>query len=269
MEIANIFTVFAGTWKRLKDNFDIIEGDIPFDENPIGLKDCAPGPDEKKPDGTVRYHDENAITDVNYLSLFLAGKIWKPLLDDDEVWHCYGYAKRPKRGSIWHEMFPKKFELENFIVKEILTMSLIDVLNGVKKSTKTPDTKLLISIGVIDQFLPTIKHIFSSDSFMENLFSTYASYLKSNKSELHIPVILKAKNILDKKDFAKFMVGTIKLLSNRKHAGDFLWESAYIKSIVEKSIIENKLRMSMSAKIYKKYLTLLSEKIFNENERKN
>ena len=185
----------------------------------------------------------------------------KPLLNDD-VWQCYGYKKRPRHGSIWNKIIPKKFELEDFITKEILTMGFIDVLNGIKKSTETPDTKLLISIGVIDQFLSTTKDMFSSDLFMENLFSTYASYLKSVKSKLHEPVILKAKNSLDKKYFAKFMVGTIRLLAIER-ADDYLLNSNYIKNVIDKSSKENKLKISMPEEAWRKYGTLLSEKILN------
>ena len=64
---------------------------------------------------------ENKITDINNLTLFLAVAGMKPLLND-EVWQCYGYKKRPKKGNIWNKIFPKMFELENFISKEILTM---------------------------------------------------------------------------------------------------------------------------------------------------
>ena len=206
---------------------------------------------------------ENKITDINDLVLFLSVMAMKPILND-EVWQCYGYKKRPKHGNILNRMFPKIFELENFIKKEILTMGLIDVLNGVKKSTETSDAKLLISIGVVDKFLSTTEHIFSSDVFMENLFSTYLTLpnLKSEKSKIHEPVILKTKNVLDKKDFARFMVGTIKLLGI-EHADDFLLKSDYIKDVIRKSSKENKLKVSMSDEMYKMYLPLLEEKILN------
>jgi hypothetical protein len=204
---------------------------------------------------------ENKITDINDLVLNITALAMKPVLDD-EIWQCYGYRKKPKHGSIWDKFFPKMFALENFVSKEILTMGLIDVLNGVKKSTESSDTKLLISVGVIDQFLSTTKHMFPIDSFMENLFSTYASYLKSEKSKIHEPVILKAKDILDKKDFAKFMVGTIKLLAI-EHSNDFLLKSDYIKGVVEKSGKENKLKISMTDEMYKKYVPLIETKILN------
>ena len=84
--------------------------------------------------------------------------------------------------------------------------------------------------------------------------------MKSEKSKIHEPVILKAKDILDKKDFAKFMVGTIKLLA-MEHADDFLLKSDYIKSVIEKSSKENKLNISMPNEVYKKYLPLIEEKV--------
>jgi hypothetical protein len=53
---------------RLKDNFKIVEGDIPFDETLSGLKDYQPEPDEKKPDGTIRYRDEHGKLQEKQLS---------------------------------------------------------------------------------------------------------------------------------------------------------------------------------------------------------
>ena len=203
----------------------------------------------------------NKITDINNLVSSLAVIAMKPLLSN-EIWQCYGYEKQPKHGNILDKIFPKMFNLENFISREILTMGLIDVLNGIKKSTETPDTKLVISVGVIDEFLSTTKHIFPADLFMDNLFSSYTSYLKSEKSKIHEPVILKAKDILDKKDFAKFMVGTIKLLTI-KQTDDFLLKSDYIKDVIEKSSKENRLDISMSDQMYRKYLPLIEEKILN------
>lgn len=205
---------------------------------------------------------KNKTVDINDLVTYLTGTAMQPLLKN-EIWQSYGYRKRPKKGAIWNKIFPNKFQLENFIATEILTMGLIDTLNGVKKSTKSHDTKLLISLGVVDQFLSTTEHMFNTSSFMENLFSSYASFLKQNKSKLHEPIILKAKEILDKKDFAKFMVGTIKLLAMTPYDGDYLIKSNYIMNLINKSTVKNKLKISMSDEMYKKYEPLLSKKILN------
>lgn len=68
--------------------------------------------------------------------------------------------------------------------------------------------------------------------------------------------------MLDKKDFAKFMVGTIKLLAIER-ADDYLLNSDYIKDAIDKSSLENKLKIAMPKEMYKKYTALLSERILN------
>lgn len=205
---------------------------------------------------------EKKLTDINDLVLFLAGTAMRLLLTD-EIWQNFGYKKRPRKGNIWSKLFPKKFELENLITKEILTMSLIDTLNGIKKSIKSIDTKLLISIGVIDKFLSATKHLFDPHSFMENLFSTYSSFITCEKSKLHEPFILKARNVLNKKHFAKFLVGTTALLGTPPYTDNFLIKSDYIKEVVDNSSTENKLKIDMSEEMYKEYGYLVSEKILN------
>ncbi|QQG43974.1 MAG: hypothetical protein HYW86_03875 [Candidatus Roizmanbacteria bacterium] len=202
---------------------------------------------------------ENKITDINDLVACLTAAAMKPLLNDN-VWQCYGYNKRPIKGNIWNKLFPKKFELDNFITREILTMGLIDILNGIKKSNQTFDTKLLISIGLIDQYLSTTKHLFSEDLFMENLFSSYYAFKICDKSKLHEPFILKAKDVLNKKNFAKFMVGTIRLLAI-EHAADYLLNSNNIKDFVDNSLVENILKISMPEEKWREYGKLISEKI--------
>lgn len=57
--VSVLFFAFLGTWKRLKDNFEIIEGDLPLDKKPTGLKDYQPELDDDKPDGTIQYYDEH------------------------------------------------------------------------------------------------------------------------------------------------------------------------------------------------------------------
>jgi len=196
-------------------------------------------------------NENNKITDINDLVLNITCLAMKPLLNDD-VWQCYGYKKIPKHGVILEKIFPKMFILENFISREVLTMGLIDVLNGIKKTSEAPNIKFLISVGVIDQFLFTTKNMFSADFFMENLFLTYASYLKNKKLKIYEPIILKAKS----------MVGTIQLFAT-EHGTEFFLKTNYIKKVIEKSGKENKLKILMSDKIYKKYVLLIEEKILN------
>jgi len=201
---------------------------------------------------------ENKTKDINELVLRLAVSGMKPLLGN-EIWQCYGFRKRPSHGAFLDRIFPKKFELENYIAKEILTLGLIDILNGIKKTTEDSKTKLLLSSGVIDHFLATTKHLFPSEVFMENLFTTYASILKTDKGRKHEPIILKARGTLNKKNFARFMVGTIQLLSFGAE-DDYLLSTDNIKDIIEKSSKENQLEVTMYD-MFKKYSPLILEKI--------
>lgn len=59
MMVSSMLAAFLGSWKKLKDDFNLIEGDIPFEENPKGLKDYIPETVDNKPDGTIEYYDEN------------------------------------------------------------------------------------------------------------------------------------------------------------------------------------------------------------------
>lgn len=204
----------------------------------------------------------NKTIDVNDLVEYLAGTAMRPLLDD-EVWRAYGYKKRPKSGNAWHKLFPEKFEFEDFITREVLTMGLIDVMNGIKKSKVSSDEKLLISLGVLDQFILTTKHMFDSDSFMDNLLSSYDSYIKYDKAKVHEPIIVKSKDILNKKNFAKFMVGTITLLGTSPHDGDYFLKSSVLKDTINNATFENKLKLSMPEEMYRKYGEMLSKQILN------
>ena len=61
MMVSSMLVAFAGTWKKriMTSDIELVEGDIPFDENLQGLKDYTPEPADNKPDGTIEYYDEN------------------------------------------------------------------------------------------------------------------------------------------------------------------------------------------------------------------
>jgi len=66
--VTSILANFHGKWKKLKENFKIVEGNIPFDDFPSELKDHKPEPDEKKPDGTIQYRDKHGKLQEKQLS---------------------------------------------------------------------------------------------------------------------------------------------------------------------------------------------------------
>jgi len=202
---------------------------------------------------------ETKITDINKLVDTLTS-ICAGCLLDDECWKCYGYKKRPKKGTVWIKLF--HLELQQYITKELLTMSFIDVLSGIKKSKVTSTIKLLLSIGVLDRIYTT--HILNTDSFMENVFITNEALLKKVNSKNHDLIIYKASGILNEKDLAKFAVGTIRLLLH-EHPYNFIADSDYVSRLVDNSsVIEtDKLHIEMPKELFDKYAPLIKEKILN------
>lgn len=84
MMVDSFLIGFIGNWKRIKDNFKLIEGDLPLESDiqafcvRDGLRDYEPelesdvettnGTDEIKPDGTIEYHDANGSIKEMWLS---------------------------------------------------------------------------------------------------------------------------------------------------------------------------------------------------------
>ncbi len=199
---------------------------------------------------------------INSLIKNLTAISFEPRLSN-QVWQNYSFNKMPERGNIWYRLFPKKFKLENLIGKELLMMSLLDVLNGIKKSNNNLEDKVLILLGVIDQFISVVKIYFPTNIFMEEFFLTYDLYLNSGKEEVCSSIILNNQKTLNKKDFAIFMIGTIKTtyLSGNEN---FLLNTDLIKNLVERQFTEDKLDLYMSDEQSKKYVDLLKS-LFNNN----
>jgi len=202
------------------------------------------------------------INDINELVDVLTGIVVQLILNDD-IWKKFGFKKRPRKGHVWHRIFPKKFELNNLIIRETITMGLIDTFNGIKKSNLPIEIKLLISTGLIDRTLPTISHLFDAEVFIDNLISTYHSCSSCEKSNFHEPFIHKSKDILSKKDFAKFLVGVTTLLGAPPFTEDLLISSEYIKDLVENITIEKQLVIEMPEDLFQEYATIMSKEVFD------
>lgn len=199
------------------------------------------------------------IADINDLVSYLTAKGTKPLLYD-EIWKCYGFKKRPSHKSKLNSLLGKNFDLENNIIKEVLTMGLVDIINGIRKSKESRVTKLLITLGVIDQFLSMTKNVIIPDQLIESFLYTYENYRANSKTDLHALIVYKIKNKLNKRDFLKFLAGTEKLLALKAN-GDFLIKSDYITKIIENSYKYRKLNLMMTGDEYEKYSSLIKERI--------
>lgn len=197
--------------------------------------------------------------DTSALVSHITAEVSKQILTDD-VWKCYGFKKRPTYNRFQTIIFRKNWELENFLIKEILSMLLVDVVNGIKASRKAHSTKLQVALGVIDKYIATTQETIDPDYLLDNLLYIYENRLSMDKSEIHALIMFRAKGKLKRKDFERFMDGTKNLLQYLPN-GDFLLESAYIKRIVNGSFKRKKMNLSMSDKECEKYSALIKEKI--------
>ncbi|MDO8459956.1 MAG: hypothetical protein Q7S74_02515 [Nanoarchaeota archaeon] len=105
---------FAGTWKRVivTDDVELVEGDIPFDEDLSGLNNYVTESEENKPDGTIRYYDE----DGNLKEKWLPPEQIKELLKK-------GGAKRVYRVLIkgpWDGIKETWWELSDDVIKKFV-----------------------------------------------------------------------------------------------------------------------------------------------------
>ncbi len=197
------------------------------------------------------------MSDINDVVDNLAAYSVKPVLDDN-LWTYFGYKKRPKRGAIFSKLVPEKHELENFILQQVITMSIIDTLFGIKHSKLDEKDKLLLAVGLLDRTIKATKHMISPDDFVANLIDLYEKYLKSDKNKIYAPVIAKSKKQLSKKNFAKFMVGTTYIFSHRNEGHCFLDSDIVTKNINKYKKLENKLQIDKSVD---KYVETLLEKV--------
>lgn len=169
MMISSTLVAFLGTWKKIKDNFNLIEGDIPFDENQDGLKDYVPEPDENKPDGTIQYYDENGNLKEKWLppeqidellkkngakrlhKVLIKGSTWDGVkealweLSDDNIEkfvdekgyayaNCYFEKGEPKYMLMKKKMWEKMDEVEKIMTNQNLSEE--QRIEEIKKLTK-------------------------------------------------------------------------------------------------------------------------------------
>ena len=61
---------FAGTWKSIRDQYELVEEDLPTDFNweAYGLYDLGKHPEDRKPDGTVIFRDNYRKTTERWLN---------------------------------------------------------------------------------------------------------------------------------------------------------------------------------------------------------
>lgn len=67
---------------------------------------------------------------------------------DDDNWKIFGFKSRPVRGKIFNHFIDKSLlEREQFVAREIALLSIIDVIESIKKTDISDDNKLVLVFG--------------------------------------------------------------------------------------------------------------------------
>lgn len=109
---SNTLMPFLINWKKIKEDFDVIEGDLPLNYETSDLKDYKPDPEVQKPDGTIQYFDDNGNLKEK----------WLPPEQINEIL-TKGGAKRAYRVLIkgpWEGIKESYFELSDDKVKKFV-----------------------------------------------------------------------------------------------------------------------------------------------------
>jgi len=86
--------------------------------------------------------------EINSLLDILSGLSVRSIFDDD-LWKIYGFRRRPRTFII--NFFPSKKLYIRLIKRDIISMGIIDIINGIKKSNIDKNTKVIIAMGVLNR----------------------------------------------------------------------------------------------------------------------
>jgi hypothetical protein len=130
MMVDSLLSGFIGTWKRIKHNFKLIEGDLPLEsdiqaicvrdglrdyepesESNVGTTNCT---DEIKPDGTIEYYDANGTIKEMWFSPEQLNELYKK----DLVRKSYKVLFKGPWDGIKEADWPLSEEVANNFVDE-------------------------------------------------------------------------------------------------------------------------------------------------------
>ena len=172
---------------------------------------------------------------TNRLIFQLLGSITEFLLDD-ETWKLFGYKKRPKRGAIFSRLFPKKYELDNFIFRHFFILGVIDVLNGIKKSKQSYYNKTIVILNFFEEVDVLSKNTDCLTDLLKDLPTAYDIYKESNPKNLYEPYLSKSENVLGSTNSARFLIGISKIQFERMlmdiSAKDFFLSSDRVAELI-------------------------------------
>lgn len=154
------------------------------------------------------------MNNLNKRVLYLSGLVLKNFLSN-ESWKLFGFKSRPRRGEIFRRFVNKtKLAKEDFFVKELILLSIIDVILAIKKQGIEEDNKSLYIIGVLSElFSPLSKSkIFNSDEdYLEFIKNGYEDYLNR---KFIVSFISRVKKSIDEKNSISLVAGAVFLATH-------------------------------------------------------
>jgi len=143
--------------------------------------------------------------------LALTGFALRSILDN-EYWKLFGYKSRPKRGKLFKRFVDdKKLTKETFIEKELLILSIIDVVKAIKTSNLSEDEQIIYLTGVLSGlFSPLHESDFfkKDDDFLEFVKHGLIDY---QQDDILSTLPKRAKRSLDQDQMKSILSGVLLL----------------------------------------------------------
>ncbi|OGD81473.1 hypothetical protein A2572_02485 [Candidatus Collierbacteria bacterium RIFOXYD1_FULL_40_9] len=145
--------------------------------------------------------------------LTLTGFTLNALLDK-EYWKLFGYKSRPKRGKLFKKFIEKsKLVKEEFIEKELLLLSFIDVIEAIKSSHLSEEEKVIYLTGILSELFTPLRE----SGFFEG-DDDYIKFIKIGIADYKEHDILatfpeRAKKSLDQNQMKSIYSGVLMLIA--------------------------------------------------------
>ncbi len=129
-----------------------------------------------------------------------------PALGSNNTWRAYGFKKRPRYGSFVAKMFPRKYELQEFINQELFILGFVDVLVGIQYSHVSNEDKALLVASLFDSFLyysPKSRNM----GFIDAVFVTFLDHKNPAEKRFSTSMLKRSKS-MSKINQSKYIYGT-------------------------------------------------------------
>jgi len=196
---------------------------------------------------------------INKLVQYLVGLIAKTAINNNN-WKLFGFKSLPKRGNFFNRFIDKSLlEKENFLLKELTLLSIIDILEAIKRTNINLDYKLLLIIGVLSEVyipLSQMNHFKNRTDFVLFLRNGIQSYQNETFSDSFIS---RVKQSVDEKNSVSLIMGSVILDTYRFPRDSVLLDRTIITQQIKIDDISEKLKSSLNVDELKMFTNLAKD----------